>query len=85
MRNLTLDLDALAVDSFSTAGDPSQWAAEPTTGTMTYAFSCVEAQNGGVADSFVCVRPQNGTVADTYVSCVYVEGLTLAYPCRTTR
>jgi hypothetical protein len=71
---MTLDLNQLQVDSFSTsaAGDPSQWglAAEPTTGTMTYAF-CVE----------------NGTVADTYVSCIVQAGdaLTEAYPCKTTR
>jgi hypothetical protein len=73
---MTLDLNQLQVDSFSTsaAGDPSQWgaAAEPTTttGTMTYAFSCVDAQNGGVADTFVCAG---------------VAALTDVYPCKTTR
>lgn len=72
---MTLDLNQLRVDSFSTsaAGDPSQWgaAAEPTTGTMTYAFSCADAQGGGVAD--------------TYVSCAVVAALTDVYPCKTTR
>ena len=71
---MTLDLNQLQVDSFSTsaAGDPSQWgaAAEPTTEpTMTLAFSCVE----------------NGTVADTYVSCAGVAAFTDVYPCKTTR
>jgi hypothetical protein len=46
MRNLTLDLDALVVDSFSTsvAGDPSQWtAAQQSTGCGTYDDSCAAA------------------------------------------
>jgi hypothetical protein len=29
MRNLTLDLNALAVESFEVAGDPSQWLVGP--------------------------------------------------------
>lgn len=74
MRNLTLNLDALAVDSFATAGDPTLAAANPeSTGCHTYGFSCV----------------QNGTVADTYVSCsldgLVVAALTRGYPCDTTR
>lgn len=71
MRNLTLDLDALAVDSFSTVGDPSQWTAAvaDTFGCNSWGF-CVEAQNGGVADTFVCAG---------------VAALTEAYPCKTTR
>jgi hypothetical protein len=81
---MTLDLNQLRVESFSTsaASDPSQWAAAEA----ITAFSCLEAQNGGVADSFVCVRPQGGTQADTYISCVYdPAALTEAYPCKTTR
>lgn len=75
---MTLDLNQLQVDSFSTsaAGDPSQWGAaaetigvEGGTHAVTY-ISCVDAQNGGVADSFVCAG---------------VAALTEAYPCKTTR
>jgi hypothetical protein len=51
MRNLTLDLDALAVDSFSTdvAGDPSQWTA-----AMYAPSDLATCQTNDVADSFVC-------------------------------
>jgi hypothetical protein len=84
MSKLTLDLNALGVESFSisAAGDPSQWAAAE----RITAFSCLTAQNGGGADTFVCVRPQGGTHAETYISCVYdPAALTEAYPCKTTR
>lgn len=70
MRNLILDLDALAVDSFSTsAGDllaaPDDFA--------------------GVQTAVACTRAENGTGADTYVSCAAPAALTEAYPCKTTR
>lgn len=69
MRNLTLDLDALAVDSFSTSTGDLLSAPDESTGCRTLAFSCIE----------------NSTGADTYVSCAVVAALTEAYPCKTTR
>ena len=71
MRNLTLDLDALAVDSFSTSAGTLLSAPDESTGCRTLAFSCVQGDNG--------------TVADTWVSCAVVAALTEAYPCKTTR
>lgn len=71
MRNLTLDLDALEVDSFSTAGDLSQWAAAvpDTFGCNSWGF-CAAAQ------------PQTQT---NVLCCDNVAALTEAYPCKTTR
>ena len=75
MRNL--NIDALAVESFSTSveGDPSQWTAlaEPTTGTMTYAFSCAGVQ-------YPVTHTEDPVCEDMAVAAMTVERI-----CTTTR
>ena len=77
MRNLTLNLDALAVDSFSAEGDPTRWAAAApeSTGCHTLAFSCVDARYPvTVTGVDPCCDDELGAAA-----------LTRGYPCDTTR